>query len=103
MGLAGHSQGQLRRVAATDRPRIAFTLDGALLEALEGDTILTAILTNSRYLRRFEFNGEPRAGFCLMGACQDCWVRQSDGMALRACTTLIESGMTLLTRGADGG
>lgn len=103
VSVAERSQGQLRRVAATDRPRVAFTFDGVLLQALEGDTVLTAVLTNARHLRRFEFGGELRAGFCLMGACQDCWVRQGNGIALRACTTLIEPGMALLTEGADGG
>jgi len=37
----------------------------------------------------------PRAGFCLMGACQDCWVALTDGRRLRACTTLAEDGMAL--------
>lgn len=99
---AERSQGQLRRVAATDRPRVSFTLNGDSMQALEGDTVLTAILTNAQQLRRFEFGGEPRAGFCLIGACQDCWVRQTSGMSLRACTTLIKPGMQFLTEPHDG-
>ena len=98
-----HSHGQLRRIAATDRPRVAFTLDGDPLEALEGDTVLTAILTNARHLRTFEFSGEPRSGFCLIGACQDCWVGRADGTRLRACTTQIVSGMAFATVSAEGG
>ncbi len=99
---AGRNDGQLRRVAAADRPRIAFTFDGAPLEALAGDTVLTAILTNRRYLRRLEFGGAPRAGFCLIGACQDCWVGRADAPPLRACTTLLEPGMHLTTEARDG-
>ena len=99
---AGQAQGQFRRVAAADRPRIAFTLNGDAMEALDGDTVLTAILTNRRYLRRHEFGREPRAGFCLIGACQDCWVHQVDGTPLRACTTLTEPGMHLVTEPHDG-
>lgn len=102
VSVAEHSQGQLRRVAATDRPRVPFTLNGDPMQALEGDTVLTAILTNAKHLRRFEFGGEPRAGFCLIGACQDCWVRQTSGASLRACTTLIEPDMQLLTESNDG-
>ena len=102
VSVAEHSRGQLRRVAATGRPRVPFTLNGDPMQALEGDTVLTAILTNAPHLRRFEFGGEPRAGFCLMGACQDCWVRQGNGIALRACTTLIEPGMQFLTKSHDG-
>jgi aerobic-type carbon monoxide dehydrogenase small subunit (CoxS/CutS family) len=39
----------------------------------------------------------PRAGFCLMGACQDCWVWLADGSRLRACTTLLAEGMQVRT------
>jgi len=44
------------------------------------------MLTNGDVLRRLEFGGAPRAGFCLMGACQDCWVWMDDGGRVRACT-----------------
>ena len=101
VGLSSTSQGQLRRVTALDRPRIPFTLDGAPLEALEGDTVLTAALMDAHYVRRFEFGGEPRAGFCLIGACQDCWLRRADGTPLRACTAQVETGMSIVTRGTD--
>jgi len=40
--------------------------------------------------------GAPRAGFCLMGACQDCWVHLSSGQRVRACSTLAEDGMALI-------
>lgn len=101
MAIASDVEGQFYRIAATDRFGLRFTLDGVPLKALEGDTILTAVLTNSSYLRRFEFGGQPRAGFCLIGACQDCWVRSENGQSLRACTTLIEPGMELLTEQHD--
>lgn len=90
----------LRRVAETQRARVAFTLDGRAAEALEGDTVLTAVLTQSAQLRRNEFSGEPRAGFCMMGACQDCWIATAGGGRLRACTTFISPGMALLSGGA---
>jgi len=48
-------------------------------------------------LRNNEFSGEPRAGFCMMGACQDCWVQTTHGERLRGCSTLLEPGMDLLT------
>ena len=92
------AHGQFRRVAERERRRIAFTLDGVETEALEGDTLLTAILTSRGHLRIAEFAETPRAGFCLMGACQDCWVATTDGSALRACTTTIAEGMAIVTR-----
>lgn len=86
-----------RRMAETAREPVAFVLDGQALQALAGDTVLTAILLQRASVRVTEFSGENRAGFCLMGACQDCWVRSASGARLRACTTLLEAGMHLCT------
>lgn len=82
----------LKRLAEGDRPAVNFTLDGAPASGLLGDTLLTAVLTCSDHLRGSDFSAEPRAGFCLMGACQDCWVRLGDGRRVRACSTLLEDG-----------
>jgi D-hydroxyproline dehydrogenase subunit gamma len=87
--------GQLLRLAETDRRPIRLTLGDRTIEALEGDTLLTALLLAQGHLRISEFGDGPRAGFCLMGACQDCWVALADGRRLRACTTLAEDGMVL--------
>ena len=89
------SQPLLHRVAEKDRTPVPFMLDGEPATALEGDTVLTAILTHRAQLRRNEFSHEPRAGFCLMGACQDCWVRLGDGRRVRACSTLLEAGQQI--------
>lgn len=80
---------------------IAFTLDGRAAEAREGDTLMTAILLQAPALRRFEFADEARAGFCLMGACQDCFVMLDDGSRVRACTTPVTSGMRVRTVTGD--
>ncbi|MDB5819894.1 MAG: hypothetical protein JWQ11_3534 [Rhizobacter sp.] len=89
--------GLLRRVAETDRSSVVFTIDGEACSALVGDTVLTAVLTQRGRLRRNEFSGEARAGFCLMGACQDCWIGTADGERLRACSTFVAPGMVLVT------
>ncbi|MBD9440319.1 (2Fe-2S)-binding protein [Pseudomonas sp. PDM04] len=81
----------LKRLAEGDRPAVNFTLDGQPASGLLGDTVLTAVLTCSEHLRGSDFSAEPRAGFCLMGACQDCWVRLGDGRRVRACSTLLEA------------
>ncbi|MAF02979.1 MULTISPECIES: (2Fe-2S)-binding protein [unclassified Herbaspirillum] len=86
---------QLVRLAEGDRAAVSFTLDGRPATALEGDTVLTAVLTNTCSLRRNEFSGQPRAGFCMMGACQDCWIATDSGERLRACSTFIRAGMQL--------
>ncbi|MBT2301684.1 (2Fe-2S)-binding protein [Variovorax paradoxus] len=93
------SKALLHRVAEAGRAAVAFTLDGQPAHAMAGDTVLTAVLTQCSQLRRNEFSGAPRAGFCMMGACQDCWILTADGARLRACSTFIEPGMALLTGG----
>jgi hypothetical protein len=92
-----HRQPQLVRVAETARERLPFVLDGVAVSALAGDTLLTAILTQQRHLRASEFSGEPRAGFCMIGACQDCWVRDEQGARMRACTTLLRADVCIVT------
>lgn len=88
----------LHRLAETQRERVRFTLDGQALDALAGDTVLTAMLTHRAALRHTEFSGQARAGFCLMGACQDCWVSTESGERYQACCTFIRPGMRLLSQ-----
>ena len=89
------------RVAETSRAEVRFTIDGADASALAGDTVLTALLVNGRRARDSEFGDGTRAGFCLMGACQDCWVWDADGRRIRACSTAIADGMAIVTRAPD--
>ena len=91
------TQGRFKRLAELDRPRIQFSIDGRDCEALEGDTLLVALLTNAHHLRVSEFDGFSRSGFCLMGACQDCGVWTADGDRLRACDTPVAAGMAIRT------
>ena len=84
-----------KRLSETQRPALAFTLDGQPATGLLGDTLLTAMLTCAEHLRGSDFSAERRAGFCLMGACQDCWVRLADGRRVRACSTQLEDGQAI--------
>ncbi len=76
---------------------MAFRVDGEHVAAMEGDTLLTALLTNRAAVRQSEFDDRSRAGFCLMGACQDCWVWTTDGERLRSCSTYVIANMDILT------
>ncbi|TGQ68285.1 (2Fe-2S)-binding protein [Mesorhizobium sp. M00.F.Ca.ET.186.01.1.1] len=89
--------GRIVRLAERDRAQVQFVLDGQICQALAGDTVLTAMLAAGHALRSSEFGPEPRAGFCLMGACQDCWIWQEKGPRLRACSTPLAEGMRLCT------
>ncbi|MCB1479994.1 MAG: (2Fe-2S)-binding protein [Tepidamorphaceae bacterium] len=77
---------------------VTFHLDGRRLTAHKGESVLAAALQNGCKLRHSEFTGEPRAGFCLMNACQDCWIWTAQGQRLRACSTPVADGLDLHTR-----
>lgn len=87
----------LQRVLARAAPQVTLRVDGAEVAAYAGESLLVAMLAAGTTLRRHEADGAPRAGFCLMGACQDCWVWGADGSRLRACTTPVAAGMEVLT------
>ena len=94
--------GQLVRAVPRSGGPVRITVNGAAVEAQAGDSVLVAVLLSRRALRRHEFGGEPRAGFCLMGACQDCWVWLDGERRVRACTTPVEAGMRIDLDVADG-
>lgn len=85
------------RLHAAAPESVAFFIDGVPAEAQPGDTLLTALLAAGKLLRRSDFGHEAHAGFCLMGACQECTVQLADGRRLRACGTPVEAGMDVLT------
>jgi D-hydroxyproline dehydrogenase subunit gamma len=85
------------RLAEKSRSPIALEIDGEPVQALQGDTLLVAILCKRERVRVSEFGDGSRAGFCLMGACQDCWVWTAQGARVRACSTLATHGMKILT------
>jgi NADH dehydrogenase/NADH:ubiquinone oxidoreductase subunit G len=90
--------GRFVRLAEQGRSPLSLRIDGQLVKALSGDTLLVALLTNGLRVRDSEFGDGPRAGFCLMGACQDCWVWTESGERLRACSTPVREGLAVLTR-----
>jgi predicted molibdopterin-dependent oxidoreductase YjgC len=94
--------GRMRRVGEVDRRHVAIEIDGRPAVALEGDTVLVAVLTNGAHLRQSEFGDGPRAGFCLMGACQDCWVWTAEGERVRACTTPVTPNLRIVTDAPEG-
>lgn len=97
-------QPQFHRVIETKQPRVTIFIDDVPHSACAGDTLLTALLTAGRRVRISEFGDGPRAGFCIMGGCQDCWVDLSDGRRVRACTTFVSDGLRVITTlgGHDG-
>lgn len=93
--------GRFQRLGETQRRTLAIRVDGQVVEAREGDTLLVAMLTATGHVRTSEFGDGRRAGFCLMGACQDCWVGTVDGERLRACSVQVSEGMDIVTTGLE--
>lgn len=94
---SSRSGGQFyRRYRQNEKP-VGFSLNGVPQVGRHGDTVLTAIMAVSNHVRQTEFTGENRAGFCLIGACQDCYVMTEEGARIRACTTPLQEGMRFLT------
>ncbi|WP_191487643.1 (2Fe-2S)-binding protein [Pseudomonas sp. FEN] len=89
--------GRFVRLAEQGRPTVKLKVDGAPIEALQGDTLMVALLTQGTALRQSEFDAGRRAGFCLMGACQDCWVWTRAGERLRACSNEVREGLDIVT------
>lgn len=81
---------------------ITIRIDGEAVEVPLGQSILTAVLSHRTILRTQAASGEPRAGFCLMGACQECWIWLGDGQRVRACTTPVAEGMEIHSAAPPG-
>ncbi|WP_277593526.1 (2Fe-2S)-binding protein [Pseudomonas chlororaphis] len=90
-------KGRFVRLGERERAPVRLWVDGAPIEALQGDTLMVALLTQGTALRQSEFDSGRRAGFCLMGACQDCWVWTRAGERLRACSCEVREGLDILT------
>lgn len=86
------------RLAETERKPLTIFVDGHAVQGFEGDTLMTTMLGAGNHLRVSEFGDGRRAGFCLMGACQDCWVWTESGEHLRACSTFVIDGMKINTQ-----
>jgi D-hydroxyproline dehydrogenase subunit gamma len=91
------NSGLFIRVKPRSSALVRINLNGQMVDAHVGDTLLTAILLHSGRIRYSEFGGAPRAGYCLMGACQDCWIGLVGQGRVRACTTLVTDGMVVNT------
>lgn len=96
-------QAQFYRRYRLDEEPIPFLLNGISCTGRRGDTVMVAILSIAGELRTTEFTGERRAGFCLIGACQDCYVLTPEGARVRACTTVLRPGMEFITTMSEAG
>src|SRR5688572_1340386 len=72
------------------------TLDGAVLTAHEGETVLAVLwAAGIRSFRLTARTRQPRGFFCGMGTCFDCLVTIDGRSSVRACVEPARPGMAI--------
>lgn len=75
---------------------IEFFFEGKKYDALEGDSIASALLANGiRTIRYSEKNNDPRGLYCGIGHCYECRIHLEGSGKIRACITPVTEGMRL--------
>jgi len=74
-----------------------FTLDGAPVDALPGDTIASALYAAGIRAWRRARPGDERGLLCGIGLCFDCLVTVDGAANLRACLVAARPGMKVET------
>ncbi len=88
-----------QRLRDAPQRTLVVTLDGRRVDAMEGDTVAAVLLASgSRSTRVSAVSGEPRAPYCMMGACFECLVT-IDGVGNRqSCLIPVAEGMRIETQ-----
>lgn len=61
----------LLRTIDESRPRVQLIVDGATVEAFEGETVAACLLRHDMAVTRLTPSGRKRGPYCLMGACSN--------------------------------
>ena len=76
-------------------PSCKFTFNDEEVDAVAGDSLAAALLASGlKSLRSNPVSKEPRAPFCMMGACFECLV-EVDGQTQQACMVQVKEGMSV--------
>jgi len=88
----------LRVTSITRRPAIHISVNGRMIEATPGETVLAALTAMGlRVLKKSNVNGEARGPFCGMGVCFECLVTINGVPKQRSCMTEVEDNMAIQT------
>ena len=77
--------------------RVTVSVDGAPIDAPEGQSLAAALLAAGRPALRPSPSGEPRGVYCGIGVCQECRVHVAGLGIVRACVTPVTGGMRVTT------
>ena len=85
------------------KKKVDLVYDGKPIQALEGDTILAALLASGVKVTHYSNkSGQPRGLFCGIGRCTDCVMIVNGEPNVRTCVTLVEEGMRVETQFGRG-
>lgn len=84
-------------------PTLRFTFNGRQIEAYEGETIATALLSaGETTFRRTIKEKEPRGPYCMMGSCFECIVELDGEKQRQACLEPVVNGLRVTSiQGGD--
>lgn len=92
------NQGQNLRIASVVRgKKVSVTIDGKLIAAYEGETVHAALTAAGIKRLKNSKTHQARGIFCGMGICYECLVTINNVPDQRACMTLVEDDMEVLT------
>jgi predicted molibdopterin-dependent oxidoreductase YjgC len=78
---------------------VTITVDGAEIEAYEGEMVLAALFANGIKVNRYTVkHHEARGLFCGIGQCTDCAMVVDGAANVRTCITPVRAGMTIRTQ-----
>jgi predicted molibdopterin-dependent oxidoreductase YjgC len=80
-------------------PQVAFTVDGRIIEAREGEPVAAALIAAGvRVFRTMPRFGDARGGYCMVGRCTDCAMTVDGVPSVLACVTPVRAGMDVRTQ-----
>ena len=77
---------------------VELTLDGERVRVPDGVTVAVALMNSDIVAFRTSVTGEPRGAVCGMGTCLECRVTINGVPETRACLTVVQEGMAVVTR-----
>ena len=87
----------------TEHRVVQIAFDGQILEAIEGEPILSALAAYGiRQCRTSARRFEPRWFFCGIGHCSDCLMIVDGVPNVRTCVTSVVDGMRIETQHGAG-
>jgi sarcosine oxidase subunit alpha len=88
----------LRIASVQRRPAIRIQVNGRVIEATPGETVLAALTAAGfKVLKKSNVAGEARGPFCGMGVCYECLVTINGLPKQRSCMTEVEENMEIQT------